>query len=122
MNSRPAIGLDVDGVILDYVTGFLNHARKLGHTPSCEADKVSSWNMKSVFPSLDEATIWNIVESFSVDDGFGRLNAFDDAVETIKALKEEYVDHPIVAITSAGSSPITRSLRLTNLAGIGHTD
>lgn len=116
--SKPVIGLDVDGVILDYVAGFMAYAASIGVRLGCEPDQVDSWTMTAAFPDLDEDGIWSMIEAFSEHEGFGRLAPYAGALETIAMLIEEFPDHPLVAITSAGKSDVTKRLRAESLAGI----
>nr|WP_250808548.1 hypothetical protein [Neorhizobium tomejilense] len=115
---HPVIGLDVDGVILDYVSGFMKYAASRGVRIGCDPDKVDSWSMSAAFPDLDDDAIWKMIEEFSEDDGFGRLAPFEGALETISELIREFPDNPLVAITSAGKSETTKRLRAESLSSI----
>ena len=115
---KAVIGLDVDGVILDYVSGFFRFMEINGHKAHCKAHEADDWTMKRAFPYLEVDAIWQMIERFSEDEGFATLKPFDGAVETIKALIEEFPDNPLVAITSAGHSPKTREFRIRNLSWI----
>jgi FMN phosphatase YigB (HAD superfamily) len=117
-NMNPIIGFDVDGVIFDYVAGFMAFAASRGVRLGCASDEVDSWTMTAAFPDLNGDQIWDMIEAFSEDEGFGRLEAFPGALETIKQLIKEYPDYPLVAITSAGKSELTKRLREKNLASI----
>ena len=116
--NRPVIGLDVDGVILDYVSGFMGYAASIGVRLGCEPHEVDSWAMSRAFPELDDGAIWSMIEAFSEHDGFSRLPPFPGAMETIEALVREFPENRLVAITSAGKSDLTRDLRKANLSGI----
>lgn len=116
--AKPVIGLDVDGVILDYVTGFMEYAASRGVRLGCEPDEVDSWTMSAAFPDLDDKEIWAMIEAFSEDEGFGRLRPYNGALETISILVEEFPENPLVAITSAGKSELTKQLRAASLDGI----
>ncbi|MBY3155255.1 hypothetical protein HFO56_23310 [Rhizobium laguerreae] len=117
-DNKPVIGFDVDGVIFDYVAGFMEFAAARGVRLGCASDQVDSWTMTAAFPDLDEDQIWAMIETFSEDEGFGRLQPFPGALETIAQLVSEYPDYPLVAITSAGKSEVTKRLRAQNLEGI----
>lgn len=116
--ANPVIGLDVDGVILDYVSGFMAYAASKGVRLGCEAHEVDSWTMTAAFPDLDGDAIWAMIEEFSEHDGFGSLKPYEGALETISQLIEEFPDNPLVAITSAGKSDVTKRLRAESLASI----
>jgi FMN phosphatase YigB (HAD superfamily) len=116
--SKPIIGLDVDGVIFDYVSGFMAFAASRGVRLGCASDEVDTWTMTAAFPDLNSDEIWAMIEAFSEDEGFGRLQPFPGALEAISKLVSEYPDYPLVAVTSAGKSEVTKRLRVQNLAGI----
>lgn len=118
VDTKPVIGLDCDGVIFDYVAGLMKYADSKGIRVGCASDEVDTWTMTAAFPDLDEDEIWALIEAFSEDEGFGQLQPFPGALETIAQLIAEYPDYPLVAITSAGKSEVTKNLRVQNLAGI----
>jgi FMN phosphatase YigB (HAD superfamily) len=118
VHTKPVIGLDVDGVIFDYVAGLMEYANSRGIRVGCASDKVDTWSMSAAFPDLDDDAIWNLIETFSESEGFGRLQPFPGALEAIAQLVAEYPDYPLVAITSAGKSEVTKNLRVQNLQGI----
>ncbi|MCS4088652.1 hypothetical protein [Rhizobium sp. BK176] len=117
-HTKPVIGLDVDGVIFDYVAGLMEYANSRGIRVGCASDEVDTWTMTAAFPDLNEDEIWELIETFSENEGFGRLQPFAGALETIALLVAEYPDYPLVAITSAGKSEVTKNLRVQNLQGI----
>jgi FMN phosphatase YigB (HAD superfamily) len=116
--ANTVIAFDIDGVVLDYMEGFVAYARRQGVRPAFDAANVPTWSMRETFPDLDDAEIWALVEGFSTDEGFGRLKPIEGAVYGLKALAAEFPGARIVAITSAGKSDVTRQLRVANLEGI----
>ena len=116
--TQPVIGLDVDGVILDYVAGFMEFAASKGVRLGCKPEEVDTWTMVRAFPDLDGDAIWAMIEEFSEHEGFGRLVPYEGALETIAQLIKEFPDHPLVAITSAGHSELTKTLRAASLKDI----
>jgi 5'(3')-deoxyribonucleotidase len=112
------IGLDVDGVILDYISGFMDYAKSLGVRIGCGADEVSSYSMSNAFPDLAETKIYDMLLDFSVTEGFGRLNFYDGVGHSITNLLNRFDDLEFVAITNAGTSEITQELRKLNLKSL----
>lgn len=115
MSSRFVLGLDADGVLLNYLVGLFEYARSTGRRVACEPNQVSDWSCSNAFPDLSEKEIYSLIEEFSVTDGFGRLPAMEGAVEAIHGIKQALPDVSLVAITSAGSSQATIDMRHRNL-------
>lgn len=116
---KAVIGLDVDGVILDYVGGFMAYAESRGIRTKCRPHEVVSWTtFAPAFPEMNDQELWSLIEDFSEDEAFGRLEPFANVIEIITQLVEEYPENLLVAITSAGKSDITKRLREKNLSSI----
>lgn len=114
--TKITLGLDVDGVLLDYVSGFFEYLPSIGIIPACKPAQVDNFDFRCAFPDLDRTEIKRLIGEFSVTEGFGRLPPYPGAVEGIAEIKAEYGDDMrIVAITSAGTSAETRRLREQNL-------
>ena len=110
------LGLDVDGVLLDYVTGFFSYLPSIGVIPACKPHEVDNFDFKCAFPNLERPDIKKLITDFSVTEGFGRLPAYPGAVEAVNRIKNHFGDYlRIVAITSAGTSEETLRLRKQNL-------
>lgn len=110
------LGLDVDGVLLDYVSGFFDYLPSVGIIPACKPSDVDNFDFRCAFPGKARDEIKRLIGDFSVTEGFGRLPAYPNAIEAVAAIKAEYgSDMRIVAITSAGVSDETRRLRELNL-------
>lgn len=117
--SHIVIAFDVDGVILDYVRGFMEWSARKGVRLGCEPHEVTDWSMQNAFPDLDGDGIWANIEAFSTHPDFGGLLPFEGAFEAIAALHREFPGVSIVAITSASKKEtleITKGLRLANLS------
>lgn len=111
------LGLDVDGVLLDYCVGFLSYLPSIGVIPACKPNEVDNVNLKCALPELERAAIEKLITDFSKTEGFGQLPAYPGAVEAVSRIKTHFGDQlRIVAITSAGTSDETRRLREQNLA------
>jgi len=109
------LGLDADGVLLNYLSGLFAYARSQGHRVACEPHEVTDWSCRNAFPDHDDDGIYRLIEEFSVTDGFSRIPPIEGAVEAVHAIKSTLPDVSVVAITSAGSSPLTIEMRRQNL-------
>lgn len=117
MHGHPAIGFDIDGVVLDYETGLFAFAESIGLRARAKPPEISAYQMELAFPEIGKEGAAELIRSFNSSEAFGALSPYEGAVATIRALSEEFPDAPIVAITSAGESDLTRSLRERSLSG-----
>lgn len=113
---RIVVGFDIDGVILDYFSGLIGWAEGRGVRIGCQSHEVDTYSMAQAFPDLDEQDIMEMIRLFSVEPEFGLLEPYPGAVEAITGLVQDFPEMELVAITSAGRSEITKTLRLQNLA------
>lgn len=120
--ARIVLGLDADGVILDYLHGFMAYLRSIGVEPACGPDEVADWEMTGALPGWSHDQVMAAVADFSVHPDFGRIPAVPGAVDAVASIREEFGDVELVAITSAGTSPDTARLRLQNLEPFGFDD
>jgi FMN phosphatase YigB (HAD superfamily) len=118
MTDRRVIGFDIDNVVLDYFAGVMDYAAERGVRIGCAPSEVDTYSMARAFPDLSDDEIMDLFREFNAHEAFGTLIAYPGAVETILAVVEENADVELVAITSAGASETTRSLRVANLANL----
>src|SRR5690606_5052425 len=110
------LGLDVDGVLLDYISGFFSYLPSVGIYPACKPDEVDNFDFRCAFPGKERPEIKKLITDFSVTEGVGRLPAYNGAVEAVNRIKSHFGDQlRIIAITSAGTSDETLRLRKQNL-------
>ncbi|MBT6615704.1 MAG: hypothetical protein HOB38_26660 [Deltaproteobacteria bacterium] len=89
--------LDVDGVILDFETAFIDFVRD-EYLPDLPADYVpKSWEMATEFKNLDIVEVWG---RFVASDRFARLDLLIDA-ESFNCLSEK---HPVYLVTNLPES------------------
>jgi hypothetical protein len=111
----PILALDVDMVLLDYLEGFVAWLRSKGYHVTCEAHEIEDWDFGGVLPGVGRDEFIGLINEFATTPEFGRLGTIKGAREAIKAIREEFPDLEIVAITSAGSEPVTEVMRRSNL-------
>lgn len=110
------LGLDVDGVLLDYLSGIYEYLNGIGIRPAIEPDEVDNFGLRTFLPGRSDEEIRQLISDFSVTEGFGRLPMYQGALEAVHSIKKTFgSDIRIVAITSAGTSEETRRLRQHNL-------
>lgn len=115
------IGLDIDGVVLNYVVGFMNFMRAQGIRIGCIPDEVSTYCMSNAFPDLTRDRINDYIKFFSTSPEFSTLGEIKGAEEVMKSLKERH-DVSFVAITNAGKTPLTEKFRKINLKHLPFDD
>lgn len=116
MTNRIVLGLDADGVLLNYLEGFIRFCRLSGYVVHCEAHEVSDWSMKTAF-GHDKSDEWvrERIEEFSTSIEFSKIPFLPGAVDAIHHLKSLRDDVDVVIVTSAGTSAETANLRRINL-------
>jgi len=112
----PVLALDVDGVLLDYLGGFVPWLREQGHDPIKEAHEVDDWDLSYIVPHLSDDETLDLIGRFSVSESFGRLSPLPGARESLALIRKEFPGLSIVAVTSAGTDPSTERLRRANLS------
>jgi len=115
----PVLALDVDGVLLDYLGGFVPWLKEQGHHVTKEAHEVDDWDLSNILPHCDDDQTVELIGRFSESDHFGHLSALPGAREAVALLRTEFPDLRMVAITSAGHSPVTLRNRCDNLTRRG---
>jgi hypothetical protein len=110
---RKAIVLDIDGVVLDWFSGFRVWMRIQGH--KVVGGLAASWNMTDTFPELSSVDINIQIDEFNKSNDFGRLRDIDDARFGVDALRYAFPDWPVVAVTSSGTHPRTVAHRCWNV-------
>jgi Predicted sugar phosphatases of the HAD superfamily len=114
----PILALDVDGVVLDYLGGFVPWLESRGYTPTRRPHEVDAWDLSQLVGCSREEMA-GLIREFAVTESFGSLSPIPGVVEAIASLRSDFQGLRIVCITSAGSSPITANLRRANLERLG---
>lgn len=109
------LGLDCDGVVLNYGPALLEFGRRKGLRIGCEWHEVDMYHMQMAFPDLSKEDIFALIEEFALDDAFGEIALMAGFEEALAALREEFPGLKIVAVTSAGKDERTIELRKKNL-------
>lgn len=120
MSSKKVLALDADGVLLNYLNGFLNYCRKTGREIYCEDHEVDSWSMRRAFgisnndPTHDEF-IMDRIREFSRSEDFAHIPYITGAIDAVHYLKSLTDELSVIAITSAGTDEVTIRRRHENL-------
>ncbi|MFH2132711.1 MAG: hypothetical protein ABIK68_20195 [bacterium] len=103
--------LDVDGVILDFETSFIDFVRDQ-YLPDLPAGYVpQSWEMANEFKNLDIAEVWG---SFVESDRFARLDLLIEA-ESFNRLSKQYAVYLITNLPASQYSNRKKNLDLHQL-------
>lgn len=113
--SSPTIILDVDGVLLDYLGGFVPWTVSRGYTPTKRVHEIDDWEIDSWLPGIPHEEARRLIGEFATTEEFGRLPMIPGALEAISNLREAFPHVRIGALTAAGHDPRTAQLRRANL-------
>lgn len=116
------LGLDCDGVVLNYGPALLEFGRLKGLRIGCEWHEVDMYHMSMAFPDLSKDDIMALIEEFALDDAFGRISLMPGFAEALQALRDEFPGLKVVAVTSAGKDERTIQLRKDNLAPLAFNE
>lgn len=117
-NLNRVVGLDIDGVVCDYLGGFWKFAERKGLRPACPAHEEDTWALSRGFPHIQNDELEAAIAEFSEHPDFATLEFVEGARETMLELRNKYGGLRYVAITSAGLSPATERLRRENLSSL----
>jgi hypothetical protein len=113
------LGLDIDGVVLNYGPALLEYGASKGLRIGCEWREVHMYNMSMAFPELDKDGVMALITEFSETEGFSRVREMDGFTEALAAIRATHPSVKLVAITSAGVTDKTIELRKRNLEPFG---
>lgn len=108
-NKKPIFLTDVDGVLLDWVRIFGEHAESKGF--ELKQNLPTTWSMKEWFDA-DEKTIRELITELNTSKKFADIPAFPDAQKIIPIIAEKF---DIVAITCCSKESIVVQRRIENL-------
>lgn len=107
--------VDVDGVLLDWETGFgawmEQHGYKITHT-----NYKSTYNLGDRYGISHDEKMY-MVRGFNTSEHMGWLEPHRDAVEIVRTLNEDH-GYRFEVITSMSDDPTSRKLRIKNLKDV----
>lgn len=107
--------LDVDGVLLDWTSGFFEW---MGCVEGFEVlyDEPTSFNLLPCFPSLkSNAELNGHMDRFIESSYFGELEPIEGAIEGVQKLRKLLPEALFVAVTSCGHPTLAHGPRWANL-------
>jgi hypothetical protein len=113
------LGLDIDGVVLNYGPALLAYGARKGLKIGCEWHEVHMYNMSKAFPDLDKDGVMALITEFSETEDFSRIREMDGFTEALAVIRAAHPSVKLVAITSAGVTDRTIELRKINLEPFG---
>lgn len=102
---------DVDGCLLNWSQGFMDHMTKKGRTRA-EGTR-TAYRLTEWYPGYTEKEIDIIVNEFNTSPSVGYLKPWKNAVEYVKKLKER--GYIFICVTSMSDEPKARFYREQNL-------
>lgn len=111
MNHRPNhIIFDADGVLLNYTEAFCGYMRHVHNIEQAiPTENQSRFDMQCLFPHVNA---FDYVKSFARHPSFSEIEPCDGAVSGLRELRAELPDVKIHVVTSCGSDPVTREMRI----------
>ena len=113
------LGLDIDGVVLNYGPSLLEYGASKGLEIGCEWHEVDMYNMAKAFPGLDDDGVMSLIAEFSEHDAFAQIEEMDGFSAALSEIRKAHPGLRLVAITSAGVKDRTIELRRKNLEAYG---
>jgi len=97
-SDAPIIYTDADGVIFNWLDGFIEYCASVGH--QAISNEPSYFNMTDIFPSLDKP--WTLIDAYQASDFYHNIKAYEDARALLK--KAKGLGAKIVIVTSCGDT------------------
>lgn len=116
--SRPAIILDVDSVLLEYLATFADWMERRGAPAKVSHRAETDWSLCNMFPDLGPDRIFAEIRALAEHPMYGEMGFVEGAVEAVEALRAAHPGTPVVAVTAAGAHPETAVMRRRNLASL----
>lgn len=120
--SRPAIILDVDSVLLEYLATFARWMKGRGVEAAISHRAETDWSLCNMFPGLAPERIYAEIAALAEHPMYGEMAYLDGAAEAVGALRAAHPATAIVAVTAAGRHPETAVMRRRNLAALALDD
>ena len=108
---------DIDGVLLDWTTGFNQWMIDRGEPPQ---GAQSAYNMNTCWPQYDDVQITAIIREFNQSPQFSALDEVPGAFTAYLRITGTFPDVKTVAVSACGLHPITQIQRLHQLYRIGY--
>lgn len=112
------IVLDADDVIFRHLDGFFDFVEKKERI-RYKSENMKSWNLSELMVDFREGYFLELIKEFAASEGFKQLKPYEDAVETIKKLKDEGHSIYIVSSCLPDKNPeLTEKYRKENLKAL----
>lgn len=120
--AHPAIILDVDGVVLQWLPTFAGWMAERGFPPRIAHDLETDFRMSTMFPDAGMPRMLAEIALMSLDPRYGRMPFYPGVEATVSALRDAHPEAAIVAVTAAGERPETVAMRRANLSALALDD
>jgi hypothetical protein len=112
MDNKPFLILDIDGVCLDWMSGFIDFLKiNLDNFDSSKVMNQYSYSLGERF-GIDDNVVKSLMWDFHYSQEFSKLKPLTGAVEALAVLQNHY---KFVAITACGDDEAIKTLREKNL-------
>ncbi len=119
-DTRPAIALDVDQVLVEWLQPFISWMLGRGYEIDCPAEEVPWATFHQHFIGQTLESVLECTQEFNESPEFAHLPLIEGALEGVRALRwiagNEF---RLIAVSSAGRKPVTTELRCRNLEPFG---
>lgn len=116
----PAIILDADMVLVDYIGQLVRYmAERHGVQPAMPYEQEDDYNLTGMYPALAGGLRPYILGLARDPDYYASIPFLPGAERALADIRAALPGVPLVCVTSGGSDPVTRELRLANLAPLG---
>lgn len=99
MNNKQLLLSDIDGVVADWLDGFIKYCESIGH--KALHNKPLEFGMSDIFPTLEKP--WEHIMDYQHSKYYKGIKAYPEAVKVYNKLYDMGVE--IVFVTSCGLTP-----------------
>lgn len=96
---------DVDGVLMDWLGGFIKYMASIGHTAL--HDQPTEFSMVDIFPTCEKP--WVHIMDYQHSAFYCEIKAYSDAINVYKNLHDSGVE--VIFVTSCGDTDLIKQVR-----------
>ena len=97
-SDNPILYSDADGVILDWLSGFIDYCASIKHIALHK--EPTRFDMQDIFPKLEKP--WELIHDYQASEFYHNMKSYQDAREALQRTKDMGVSNIIV--TSCGDT------------------
>ncbi len=117
---RPAIAIDVDEVLLQWLDCFCSWLIKQGYKNTMPIEEVINHNISASFVGMNPDIVFEQINKFHVSEDYGKITRVPGASAGMAALRGAFAgSHRIIAVTLTGEDTETIRMRRRNIEPFG---